>query len=103
MVRDYEIDRMPRSRKAPGAAEHLDRTQRDIAHQPDVGHVPSVSERFCNNAELAPAQIVRRRLAHPEGGAQKNIDPSLTTPRHGAPQEIADKLRAITAACALHC
>jgi hypothetical protein len=49
-----------------GASENRDRPQCDIAHQSDLGHVPSVDERFRNERKLAPAQIgLRRRLAHP--------------------------------------
>jgi hypothetical protein len=39
-------------------AERPDRRNRpqcDIAHQPDLGHIPSVVERFCNDREFAPA------------------------------------------------
>src|SRR5665213_2848104 len=39
----------------PSAPEHRDRPQCDIAHQPDLGHVPSIGERFCDDRELAPA------------------------------------------------
>jgi hypothetical protein len=49
-----------------GASENRDRPQCDIAHQSDLGHIPTVGERFRNERELTPAQIgLRRRLVHP--------------------------------------
>ena len=39
----------------PGVAVHRDRAQCDVAHQPDLGHIPSVGERFRNNREFTPA------------------------------------------------
>jgi hypothetical protein len=39
----------------PSVPEHGDRPQRDIAHQSDLGHIPSVGERFGNERKLTPA------------------------------------------------
>lgn len=46
--------------------DHVDRPQCDVAHQPDLGHIPAIGERFRDEREFAPAQIVRvGRLVHP--------------------------------------
>ena len=39
----------------PRVPKRRDRPRCDIAHQPDLGHIPSVGERFCDDRELAPA------------------------------------------------
>src|ERR1700674_1307932 len=74
-----------RAAPPPSVPVRRDRPQCDIAHQPDLGHIPSVDERFCNERELSPAQFgLRRGLAHPKGRAQSDVSPSVTTSRNDA-------------------
>ncbi len=62
-----------------GPSENRDRPQCDIAHQSDLGQIPSIGERFRNERELTPAQIgLGGRLAHPQGCAQNKLGPSVT-------------------------
>ncbi len=69
-----------RSSRGRVVGEHRDRPRRDIAHQPDLGHVPPVGERLGDDGELAPAQIgLGGRLAHPQGRPQKQVGPFVTT------------------------
>ena len=44
-----------RAARPPRVPKRRDRPRCDIAHQPDLGHIPSVGERFCDDRELAPA------------------------------------------------
>ena len=44
-----------RAARPPRVPEHCDRPRCDIVHQPDLGHIPSVGERFCDERKLAPA------------------------------------------------
>src|SRR6516225_4265658 len=70
-------------------------------HQPDLGHVPPVGERFSDDREFAPAQVeFGRRLAHPQSGPQYQVSPFVTMPRNYALQEIGGELRSIAATCA---
>jgi len=39
----------------PRVPEHRDRPHCDIAHQPDLGQIPSFGQRFCDEREFAPA------------------------------------------------
>jgi hypothetical protein len=58
------------SRAAPlhpsSVPEDRDRPQCNIAHQPNLGQIPPVDERLCNERELAPAKVgLRRSFTHP--------------------------------------
>src|ERR1700682_4614883 len=84
---DFALRRSEKAGRLPRPASLCapDRPQCDIAHQPDLGHIPSVDERFCNERELSPAQFgLRRGLAHPKGRAQSDVSPSVTTSRNDA-------------------
>jgi hypothetical protein len=85
-------------------APHRDRPQSDVAHQSDLGHIPAVGERFCDDREFPPAQIGRLGcLVHPQGRTQNNLGPSVTTSCHDALQQIGSKLGAVAACLPQRC